>query len=105
VHYSVDAGMQEWDTDGKSMQIRLNKVLKPGKTCSYEYDFGSTTGLLVKVITAQEVDMKGRAIQVLARNTLPIILCDVCGSLRSHCIYEDKRGLCDACSKSYECGE
>jgi hypothetical protein len=55
----VVAGMQEWDTDGKSMQIGLEKVLNPGQTCSYEYDFGSTTGLLVKVITEQEVDMKG----------------------------------------------
>ena len=73
VRYSVDAGMYEWDTGGKSMQVRLENVLKPGQTCSYEYDFGSTTELLVKVIAEREVQMKGRTIQILARNSAPII--------------------------------
>ena len=98
--YSVDAGMYEWDTGGKSMQVRLDKVLSPGQTCSYEYDFGSTTELIVKVISEQELDMKGRAIQILARNSSPIIPCDACGepatSLCTQCIYEDKGCLCDA---------
>src|SRR6266568_2673576 len=79
VRYSVAADMYEWDTGGKSMQVRLEKVLNPGQSCSYEYDFGSTTELLVKVSSEQEVDMKGRAIQILARNSPPIIPCDVCG--------------------------
>lgn len=109
VRYSVDAGMYEWDTGGKSMQIRLEKVLTPGQTCSYEYDFGSTTELLVKVISEQEVEMKGRAIQILARNSPPNVPCDMCGepatSLCTQCIYEDKGCLCDACAKSHECGE
>ena|SRR5947209_4038990 len=48
-------------------------TIHPGKTCSYKYDFGSTTELLVKGIAEHEVDMKGKAIQVLARNSLPII--------------------------------
>jgi hypothetical protein len=30
----------------------------------------------VKVIAEQEVDIRGRTIQMLARNTPPIILCD-----------------------------
>src|SRR5256885_31880 len=47
--------------------------IHPGKTCSYEYDFGSTTELLVKGIAEHEVDMKGKAIQILAGNSLPII--------------------------------
>ena len=30
----------------KAMQVKLEGVLGPGQTCSYEYDFGSTTELL-----------------------------------------------------------
>lgn len=109
IRYSVDAGMYEWDTGSKSMQARLDQVLHPGQTCSYEYDFGSTTELLVKVISEQEVDKKGKAIQILARNSLPIIPCDMCGepatSLCTQCIYEDKGCLCDACAKNHQCGE
>ena len=108
VRYSVDAGMYEWDTGGKSMQVRLENVLKPGQNCSYEYD-GSTTELLVKVIAEREVQMKGRAIQILVRNSPPIIPCDMCGepatSLCTQCIYEDKGCLCDACAKHHAYGE
>ncbi len=111
-NYYVDAEMDaywDWDMRRKNMQVKLEEVLSPGQTCSYEYDFGSTTELLVKVISEQEVDMKGKAIQILARNSLPIIPCDVCGqpatSLCIQCIYEDKGCLCDACAKSHECDE
>ncbi len=109
VRYTVDADLHEWDTGGKSMQVRLDQVLHPGQTCSYEYDFGSTTELMVKVISEDEVAMKGKAIQILARNSLLMTSCDVCGepatSLCPQCIYEDKGCLCDACAKDHPCGE
>ncbi len=109
-NYYVDAEMDAyWDMRRKNMQVKLEEVLSPGQTCSYEYDFGTTTELIMKVISEDEVDMKGKAIQVLARNTLPIIPCDGCGepatSLCTHCVYEDKGCLCDTCARSHECGE
>ncbi len=109
VRYTVDAGLYDWDTGGKNMQVRLDKVLKPGQTYSYEYDFGSTTELTVKVISEQEVEAQKKAIQILARNNLPLVPCDVCGepatTTCSQCVYEDKGCLCDACAKDHECGE
>ncbi len=109
VRYTVDAGLYDWDTGGKNMQVRLDKVLKPGQTYSYEYDFGSTTELTVKVISEQEVEAQKKAIQILARNNLPLVPCDVCGepatTTCSQCVYEDKGCLCDACAKGHECGE
>jgi pRiA4b ORF-3-like protein len=109
VRYTVDAGLYDWDTGGKNMQVRLDKVLKPGQTCSYEYDFGSTTELTVKVISEQEVEAQKKVIQILARNNLPLVPCDVCGEPAttscSQCVYEDKGYLCDACAKGHECGE
>lgn len=108
VRYSVDAALYEWDTDSKNMQARLEQVLNPGQTCSYEYDFGSTTELLVKVIAAHDVAMR-KPIQILARNSLPLIPCDKCGkpaaSLCTQCIYEDQGYLCDACAKDHQCDE
>jgi Plasmid pRiA4b ORF-3-like protein len=111
LNYYVDADQDAywWDMRRKNMQVKLEEVLRPGQTCSYEYDFGSTTELLVKVISEYEVEMKGKAIQIIARNSLPIVPCDVCGepatSLCTQCIYEDKGCLCDACARSHACGE
>lgn len=109
MRYSADADLYEWDTGRKSMQVHLENVLTPGQTCSYKYDFGSTTELLVKVISEQEADMKGKAIQVLARNNSPSIACDVCGkpvtSICRQCSYEDKGYLCEMCAQEHTCGE
>jgi len=62
LNYYVDAGQDAywWDRRRKTMQVKLEEVLSPGQTCSYEKDFGSTTELLLKVIAEYEVEMKGR---------------------------------------------
>ena len=111
-NYYVDAEMDaywDWDMRRKNMQVKLEEVFSPGQTCSYEYDFGSTTELHVKVIAEQEVDMKGKVIQILARNSLPFIPCDMCGEPATNfcpqCIYEDKGYLCDGCAKTHACAE
>ncbi len=109
VRYSVDAAIYEWDMGSKNMQVPLDQVLHPGQTRSYEYDFGSTTELTLKVISEREVPAKKKAIEILARNNLPLVSCDVCGkpatTTCTQCIYEDKGWLCDACAKDHECGE
>jgi Plasmid pRiA4b ORF-3-like protein len=110
VRYSVDTGMDdEWDMGDKSMRVRLDKVLSPGQTCSYEYDYGTTTELKLKVISEREVVAKGNAIQVLARNIPPLILGEICGKpateVCSQCIFDDKGWLCDDCAEEHECGE
>ena len=99
----------EWGMDEKSMRVKIDKVLSPGQTCSYEYDYGTTTDLKLKVISEREVEAKGKAIQVLARNNQPMILCEVCGkpatSVCSQCIYDDRGWVCDTCAEDHECGE
>ena len=109
VRYSVDAAIYEWDTGSKNMQARLDQVLHPGQMCSYEYDFGSPTELTLKVISEREVLAKKKAIEILARNNLPLVPCDVCGNpatnICTQCIYEDMGCLCDVCAKDHECGE
>ena len=110
VRYAIDAGMyDDWDMGEKSMQVRLDKVLSPGQTCSYEYDYGTTTELKLKVISERQVAAKGKALQVLARNTPLAILCEVCGKpateVCSQCIFDDKGWLCGDCAEEHECGE
>ena len=109
VRYSVDEAIYEWDTRSKNMQVPLDQVLHPGQTCSYEYDFGSTTELTLKVISEREVPAKKKEIEILARNTLTFVPCDMCGKPATtnctQCIYEDQGYLCDACAKDHECGE
>ncbi len=113
VRYAVDSGMNDdWgmeDVNEKSMRVRLEKILSPGQTGSYEYDYGTTTELRLRVISADEAETKGKAIQVLARNTPPIILCEKCSkpatSVCSQCIFEEKGWLCDDCAEEHECGE
>ena len=110
VRYAVDAGVDgDWGMDEKSMRVRLDKVFNPGQTCSYEYDYGTTTELRLKVISEREVEAKGKAIQVLARNSPPVILCERCGkpatNVCSQCIFDDKGWLCDDCAEEHECGE
>jgi hypothetical protein len=111
-NYYVDAEMDaywDWDMRRKNMQVKLEEVLSPGQTCSYEYDFGSTTELTLKVISEREVLAKKNAIEILARNNLPLVPCDVCGKPATTtctlCIYEDRGYLCEACAKNHECGE
>lgn len=112
IQYSVDAGMHDdWGMgmDDKSMRVRIDKVLSPGQVCTYDYDFGSTTELRLKVISEYEVAGKGKGIQILARNTPPALKCNVCGkpatSVCSECIYNDQGYLCDDCAHKHTCGE
>ncbi len=111
--YAVDSGMNDdWgmgDVNEKSMRVRLEKVLSPRQTGTYEYDYGTTTELRLRGISADETETKGKAIQVLARNTPPIILCEKCSKLAtsvcSQCFFEGKGWLCDDCMEEHECGE
>ncbi len=110
VRYAIDAGMyDDGDMGEKSMRVRLDKVLSPGQICSYEYDYGTTTELKLKVISERQGAAGGNAIQVLARNTPPVILCEGCGKpateVCSQCIFDDRGWLCDDCAEEHECGE
>lgn len=95
-----------WD-DYKGMNVKLGKVIAPGKEFLHEYDFGSTTELDMKCISEREGTIKG--IQILARNNPPEFFCDECGKpatqICPECAWDDKGFLCDSCAEDHECGE
>ena len=101
---------REWGFDDKSMRgVKLSKVLTVGQQFGYEYDFGTTTELTLRVVAEREGPAANKTIRELARNDPPTIPCEQCGLLAtevcSQCIWEGAGWLCDACTKEHECGE
>jgi hypothetical protein len=99
-----------FDDDGhdESTAIRLGKLLSPGQKLSYEYDFGSTTSLEIRVLAEREGAV-AEPIAVLARNNPLVTVCVGCGQAATmsciECAYEDAASLCDACATVHVCGE
>jgi hypothetical protein len=94
---------------GRSMNVPLGKILRPGVTFAYEYDFGTTTELRLRVVSERDGERPKEAVQLLARNTPPVIPCEVCGKeatqVCTQCIYEGQGWLCDACVPEHACGD
>lgn len=91
------------------MTKKLEYVLHPGMTLIHEYDFGSTTELLLRVVSKFESHVDKGNIQILARNDPPKIRCSYYGEpatvICTECMYSDKGLLCDNCAKDHECSE
>ena len=99
----------EDDMGDESMNVSLNNILVPKMKFYYEYDFGTTTELALKVASEYEGFIKGKDIQLLARNEPPAIMCDSCGKIATQvctdCVYDGEGWLCDECASKHECGE
>ena len=99
-----------WGISAKSMNCQLKSVLETGMTFEYEYDFGSTTELTIKVFDYREGRWQKDKITIMSRNKPVERLCDECGEkiatvVCAECIYEDKGQLCDTCKRDHACGE
>lgn len=93
----------------RSMNIALAKVMAPGMKFEYIYDFGTSTELLAKVISARKGLAQGKDVLIMARNDPPDIRCDICGEpatgICGECSDEATGRVCDECGKKHECGE
>ncbi|MEW6126415.1 MAG: hypothetical protein AB1757_05065 [Acidobacteriota bacterium] len=90
-----------------SMNIEIGKVFAKGAKIDYEYDFGTTTDLTLKVIQEREGNLSKReAIRILARNDEPMIPCYFCGApakaVCSYCVYDREGWLCKKCKRKHE---
>lgn len=105
---SYDAGGMEED-ESEGLESELGSVIAPGIEFRHEYDFGTTTELLLKVVGVREGAGYGRDIEIIARNDPPDIRCEACNKpatqVCSQCIYDGPAWFCDACAKQHECGE
>jgi len=96
--------------DGEmSMRTPLRQVLGVGTKFFYEYDFGSTTEVALKVVALREQGTPKGAVQLLARNEPPHVTCSECGvqpatQICTECAWDGKGWLCEACIAAHECG-
>lgn len=97
-----------YDSAG-NMEVGLGEVLRPRMKFHHEYDFGTTTELVLRVLGKREGPFEGKVPHILARNDPPQFTCTSCGKpateMCTQCIYDDAGWLCKACGKKHECGE
>lgn len=92
------------------MEFELKDVLRPRLKFLHDYDFGTTTRLGLKVLSYREGEIRGKKVQLLARNDPPLILCDVCRHRKARiicteCMWKDDGWLCEGCAQAHECDE
>ena len=92
--------MEEFDD--RSMSYKLNRVLDIGTNLFYEYDFGSTTELRLRVVDKRQ-GKPCKGISVLARNLPPDIICQSCNEkpatlINIYADYDDNMWFCDKCA-------
>jgi len=84
------------------MKVKLKKVLKEGMTFDYEYDFGDTTHLSIKVVERYQGYQK-KKIEIMARNNPPTYVCSVCGKTATHYCYGCYSFFCYECKENDSC--
>ncbi|MCI9017992.1 MAG: plasmid pRiA4b ORF-3 family protein [Lachnospiraceae bacterium] len=99
-----------WGEPAKSMNYKLKSVLEKGMTFGYEYDFGSTTELMITVVNYWIRSNRKEKLIILSRNNPVETLCEECGKksavyICTQCYYEGGGWLCEDCAETHECGE
>ncbi|PKL75394.1 MAG: hypothetical protein CVV27_15565 [Candidatus Melainabacteria bacterium HGW-Melainabacteria-1] len=96
------------DEDMPGMDVALADVLSLRQKFGYDYDFGSSTSLELKVISEQET-RQSAPVLLLARNDAPEIVCQECDLpatvLCSACIWSGEGALCQSCAPQHDCDE
>lgn len=95
--------------DDNSMNYKIGDVLGVKDKFLHTYDYGSSTELILKVLSEFSIEKNIKRPEILARNQMPEIKCNKCDNLATNvccdCIYEGSGWLCDKCSTKHECGE
>lgn len=101
---SYDVAPQDdlfWGTPAKSMNYKLKSVLKKGMTFGYEYDFGTTTELMITVVNDRIGNDRKEKLVILSRNNPIDVLCDFCGKNRRYTYVQNAfMKEADGCAKT-----
>jgi hypothetical protein len=93
----------------RSMAARVSSALTPGRRFSYEYDFGSTTHLVLMVLGTRRGIASRSPARLLARNEPPVWPCAVCAKPASvvcpYCLYEGRPFSCPEHIREHACEE
>ena len=97
------------DAEEASMSATLGTILDAGARFFYEYDYGSTTELVLTAVGFRERTDRKPGVRLLARNNPPERLCSECGSRKLatdicvECAWTEKGFLCKECAESHSC--
>lgn len=99
-----------WGESAEDMSHKLKEVLEVGMEIGYEYDFGSTTELTIKVADYYKAPEQKENVTILSRNNPIQFACSVCGENPAVWIdpmkmYDEDPFWCEECLGKYENGE
>ena len=99
-----------WGKPAEDMSHKLKEVLEVGMEIGYEYDFGSTTELTIKVVDVDKAPEQKENVTILYRNIPIQFTCSVCGKNPAVWIdpikmYNEDPFWCEKCLEKYENGE
>lgn len=93
-----------WGPPSRNMDYKAKEIFSPGMVIGYEYDFGSTTELVIKVQNYRTGIWISDEITILSRNNPPEIPCCRCGKKADRVYperyYEEDAFWCDECIKA-----
>ena len=104
---SYDNNWDDINTEiGEKRATKASEIFSKEKELKYEYDFGSTTQLQIKVMAEYPIATP-EGIKLLSRNNPLKILCHSCGekpaeTICSVCFYEEEGMFCKACAKKHK---
>jgi hypothetical protein len=108
--YSV-APSESFGGEERSMHVELSQVLPGRRSFRYDYDFGSTTAVTLRMTRSREGSPGRARVRLLAHNEPPEFSCAKCKDAATWiCAYcgEDYRAnpfFCDRHQKAHRCGD
>lgn len=97
----IETGTGEYPND-VPMDATIQSVWKPKRNLQYQYDFGTTTDLTLRMVSQRSGLVKPKElVRVVARNHQPVVPCGNCGQpatvVSPEYSYDTSGWLCDAC--------
>lgn len=91
----------------RSMNVRLDQAVTSTRRFMHDYDFGTTTRLVLQLSSERQGVIGRNSIRLLARNEPLVWPCDVCGEPATRvCTFCSERSFCcDAHSANHPCGQ
>lgn len=92
--------------EDRSLDVLLGRTLKVGQKFEYIYDYGSSTYIMLKVLSEREGMILDEAdVQLLAQNTDPTFNCIICGKAAQQVEMDyPYRAYCDNCVEQQDEG-
>lgn len=105
VRYQSSVDRTWGDEDARTMACKADRIFTSvGTTVLYEYDFGSTTALEIKLVREREAPAGRQAVRLLARNDPPAWTC-TCEARATRTCTCCGQTVCDVHAETHDCGE